>query len=654
MRPGKLIVNSGAGTINAANVTTNLGTILTTNATVTISNLTQGGTLTIGLRRAPQHFRDHWGLTNFGTINHPLARRCVAANKCRLESRCGMVITNKSGGTITGGGIIQNSSQVINLSGGTILATSTVVELQFTNASTAGNGGTIGAATGATLTFGTAGIGSAIITNFGTINLTGGTLNSGDISNLTSGFLGGTGTINAQVINQGRVNLAATINSNFLQSAGSFTVNGSGTITGTTTINGGTLDLAGGQLTNGLLVIGLGGTLTNGVQNATLNGGITNAGLVNLFRDTYINGPLTNTGTWIQRGAISNNVVNSGTMTLLTNSINLRVTGSIVNSGSLTFDTNGVIYVSGVVSNSGSFSFGDVISNNLVNTAGSITLNGAGTVTGNTIVNGGTLNLNGKHLTNALLLVNGTGVVTNGVAGATVNGGVSNANVMAFTANTFLNGPVTNTGAFFMMGTISNSLANSGTVILNGDSVVTGGTVINGGSFNLNGNDISGGQVVVGAGGLLTNSVAGGSVSSGLTNGGTVFVSQNTFFNGVVTNTGDFSWLGAISNNYVQTAGTNTLNGAATITQNATVDGGIFNLNGQTYSNNLMIVDGGAGVLTNAIAGATFNGGLSNAATVGVTANTFFNGPVTNVGAFFFQARHQQQLSSIRATAPSR
>ena len=290
-----------------------------------------------------------------------------------------------------------------------------------------------------------------------------------------------------------------------------------------------------------------------GVQNATLNGGITNAGLVNLFRDTYINGPLTNTGTWIQRGAISNNVVNSGTMTLLTNSINLRVTGSIVNSGSLTFDTNGVIFVSGVVSNSGSFSFGDVISNNLVNTAGTITLNGTGTVTGNTIINGGTLNLNGKSLTNALLVVNGTGVVTNSVAGATVNGGVNNAGVMAFTANTFFNGLVTNTGAFF--------------------------------------------------------------------------------------------WQDAISNNYVQTAGTNTLNGAATITQNATVNGGIFNLNGKTYSNNLMVVNG-TGVLTNALAGATFNGGLSNAATVGVTANTFFNGPVTNTGTFAFMGAVSNTLAN--------
>ncbi len=153
----------------------------TTNATVTISNLTQGGTLTIGFRAAALNISGPLGLTNFGTIN--LVGAAGAGNNAVLNLGS-MVITNKSGGTITGGGIIQNSSQVINLSGGTILATSTVVELQFTNASTVGNGGTIGAATGATLTFGTAGIGTAIITNFGTINLTGGTLNSGDISNL--------------------------------------------------------------------------------------------------------------------------------------------------------------------------------------------------------------------------------------------------------------------------------------------------------------------------------------------------------------------------------------------------------------------------------------------------------------------------------------
>jgi hypothetical protein len=63
---GKFVINSGAGTINAANVF-NLGTILTTNATVTVSNLTQGGTLTIG-SGGTLNISGPLGLTNFGTI----------------------------------------------------------------------------------------------------------------------------------------------------------------------------------------------------------------------------------------------------------------------------------------------------------------------------------------------------------------------------------------------------------------------------------------------------------------------------------------------------------------------------------------------------------------------------------------------------------
>ena len=89
--------------------------------------------------------------------------------------------------------------------------------------------------------------------------------------------------------------------------------------------------------------------------------------------DVYVNGAVTNTGTWIQRGAISNSVMNSGTMLVLSNNIAARITGSVVNSGSLTF-TNA--YASGVVTNSGSFSFSGAISNTLrSDPGGSITLN---------------------------------------------------------------------------------------------------------------------------------------------------------------------------------------------------------------------------------------------------------------------------------------
>jgi len=128
--------------------------------------------------------------------------------------------------------------------------------------------------------------------------------------------------------------------------------------------------------------------------------------------------------------------------------------------------------------------------------------------------------------------------------------------------------------------------------------------------------------MIVGGSAVLTNAIGGATFNGGLSNAATVSLTGDTFFKGAVTNTGAFYWQGAISNNYVQTAGTTFLNDNATITQNATITGGAFNLNGQTYSNRSMIVSG-TGILTNAVAGATFNGGVSNAAMVAVTANTF-------------------------------
>ena len=74
----------------------------------------------------------------------------------------------------------------------------------------------------------------------------------------------------------------------------------------------------------------------------------------------------------------------------------------------------------------------------------------------------------------------------------------------------------------------------------------------------------------------LTNAVAGGSVSSGLTNAGTVFVSATTFLTGPVTNTGAMFFQGAISNNLVN-SGSITLN-------NAGADGGSINVRTSGFS----------------------------------------------------------------------
>ena len=147
----EFVIASDDSTLSAASVV-NRGTILTTNATLLVSNLVvQAGTVTIG-NGGTLMLVGPGALTNFGTIN------LVGTSGNNAVLNLGTAaLTNLSGGTITGGGIIQNASQVVNLLGGTFLATSTVVELQFTNANTVGNAGTIGAATGATLTFGAAG-----------------------------------------------------------------------------------------------------------------------------------------------------------------------------------------------------------------------------------------------------------------------------------------------------------------------------------------------------------------------------------------------------------------------------------------------------------------------------------------------------------------
>ncbi|HTS16529.1 MAG TPA: autotransporter-associated beta strand repeat-containing protein [Verrucomicrobiae bacterium] len=744
---GATIANSGAGSLNAGAVF-NLGTILATNATFTISNLVaQGGTVTIGAG-GTLTLPGASSLTNFGTIN----LQGAAGNNAVLNLG-GAVLTNQSGGTITGGGVIQNAGQVVNLLGGSILATSTVVELQFTNANTFGNAGTIGATAGATLTFGSAGVGSAIITNSGTINLARGTLRSGNITNLASGFLGGTGVVTAVVINQGRMNFSGTI-SNGLQNSGSFTLNDDTTVTSNIMVNaGGVLDLVGNNLTNKTdLVINSGGVLTNGGAanaGATVIGGVTNGGTIFVTGNTFFDGAVTNTGGFFFQGTVSNNLVNSanGTITLnntatitQTASINsgtLNLNGQTMNNGLLLVSGSGVLtngvagatvnggvsnanviavtantFFKGPVTNTGAFYFEGAISNNLVN-SGSLDLNGAATITG-AAVNNGTFNVDGQTLTviptwansgtillaggtvaggtltnasgavmngagnvSAFLVNNGLVVVTNGTmtlstglqqnglinvadgtapgtlsvtpawanngtlsvaAGGAVNGG-NLTNLASATVTNFgsINTLLVNQGRVVLGGLVSNFQQTSGTNIVSGRGTVTGTATVTGGLFDLNGGIYSNGLMILGGSGVLTSSAANATFNGGLSNGGTAYFAQNVYFNGTVTNTGAFLWEGAISNNFVNAGnGTVTLNNSATVTRTATINGGVFNLNGQAYSNGLMVL-GGAGVLTNAIAGATFSGGLSNDATVAVTANTFFNGPVTNTGAVFFQ-----------------
>ncbi|HXI84385.1 MAG TPA: autotransporter-associated beta strand repeat-containing protein [Verrucomicrobiae bacterium] len=588
----------GFGTLS--NLLVNSGTLTVTNGTLNVTTApVQNGIVNLE-SLATLNVVPAW--SNTGTVN------------LRGGTLAGGNVTNAASGTMAGFGTLSNLAQnlgVLTASNGTL----TVSGLPVQN-------GTVGAANNGILNYLQDWTNSGTLTNAAT-----GTVIGGSITNAAAGTIKGGGFINPLLVNQGRMDFGGTVSNNFIQTAGSFTVSGSATITGNATISGGAVNLVGNKLTAGQFVVTGSGLLTNSVTGATLNGGITNAGTVSFFSDVFVNGPVTNTGTWFQKGVISNDVVNSGTFSLFKNSVNPLITGGILNSGSLIFDNNNSPTVNGSITNTGSVAFNAVVGGNYVQTAGSLTINqsaGNAVVKGTASISGGTFDLNGKTYSNGLMVVSGLGVLTNSVAGATFSGGLSNANVVAVTADTFFNGPITNTGSFFLQGAISNSFVNSGTVKLNNDATITGVASITAGLFNLNGMDLFNSAMSLTGGSVLTNTVAGASVNGGISNAATISVSTDTFFKGTVTNTGAFFFQGAISNNLVS-SGTVFLNNNATITGTASITAGTFDLNGRILTNALMVVSG-SGVLTNSVAGATLRGSAN-------LQNAFLSGStVTNAG----------------------
>ncbi len=583
---GELMANSGAGTINAAGVF-NLGTILATNGTFSVSNfVAQGGTVTIGAG-GTLTLPGASALTNFGTIN----LQGAAGNNAILNLG-GASLTNKSGGTITGGGIIQNASQVVNLLGGSILATSTVVELQFTNANTFGNAGTIGASAGATLTFGAAGVGSALITNFGTINLSGGTLNSGNITNLANGFVGGSGTITAPVINNGTLNA-----------------------------NGGTLTLVVAPSQLGTFVVANGGTLN--VQQAWQN-----SGLLSMSGGTAIGSTITNVANVSGFGTITPEVLNNSGATITASGGTLTLAVAPSQLGTFVVANGGTLNVQQAWQNSGTINLsgGTAIGSGITNSS---IISGFGTITPQ-LVNSGSINVNGGTLS-LVVAPTQTGTITVN-AGATLNA-----------LQTWVN-----SGTILMLGGVVTNAAITNANFISGYGTIDGSGVVNNGDIFANASSISGiGTQTVRLASFTNNNAATiGTASSNavlnilqagnvLINQGTVSLSGGTIlFNGgagTITNFNTIAGVGNVANFPIVNAGTlasfvaqapisglsnltatigvtnngllganNLINGAATLS--LTVSGGgsaIVNQGTVALQGGFLTVNGGAGVITN-------------------------------------------------------
>lgn len=315
-------------------------------------------------------------------------------------------------------------------------------------------------------------------TNNGVLNLAGNaTLLGGTLTNQANGTITGSGFIKTSLVNQGRVDFGGVVSNNLLQTAGTFTLSAAATITGTTTINGGTLTLFAHRLTSPQFIIGASGNVFSPAtgapaahRGATLNGAVTNAGSVFFGRDAYVTGLLVNSGHWTQAGGVSNDVVNTGTMTFQRDNVALHITGGIINSGVLTFDADDPVTVGGSVTNSGTFAFHGSIAGSLVQNSGQFT--GSGTIAGAlvntsgstiTISGGGSLALTASpHQTGAVKILGHLSVVpawTNSAPGT-----------IELLGGKLTGGTLANLGTLTGSGTISAAVVNNPTGLIRVDS----------------------------------------------------------------------------------------------------------------------------------------------------------------------------------------
>ena len=287
---------------------------------------------------------------------------------------------------------------------------------------------------------------------------------------------------------------------------------------------------------------------------------------------------------------VSNGVLNTGKIDLLNlgalnvvqdwtnNSVLNIAAGGALTGGTLTNLANGTItgsgFIKNLVVNQARMDFGGTVSNNFLQTDGSFTLSGNGTITGSANINGGTLDLLGNRLADGLLAISGTGVLTSAVAGATVGGGLSNAAMVAVTADTFFTGATTNTGSFYFRGTISNNLVNSGIVKLNNDATVTGTASITGGTFDFSGRSYSNGLMVVSGIGVVTNSVAGANFNGDLN------LLNRVLTGATVTNRGAISGTGTIAGSIINLSTFTASSGGTLTITTAPVQNGNVNVSG--------------------------------------------------------------------------
>jgi autotransporter-associated beta strand protein/T5SS/PEP-CTERM-associated repeat protein len=419
----------------------------------------------------------------------------------------------------------------------------------------------------------------------GTLNLSGGFLRSGQ---------GYSSSIGNNAGSKGAVNVSsgtwfAPINNTlYLGSDGS-----------------GTLDMSGGSVTFGSIVIGrnAGSSGTAAVASGTLaSAGNLSVGQSGTGMLTMSGGLVVVVGTLSQGSAGTINLNAGGTLQIGTGTNSgalLGGAGVLTNNGTLIFNRSDASTYSGVLSGSGAvvkqgggnltLSGSSSYSGGTTLTGGTITVGNANALgTGNLAANGGTLDLQGTSVAVATLSGSSGAIITSSTAGlVTLTGSSASDSIFAGSIQK---------GS----GTVSLVKQGAGTLTLSGTNSYTGGTTLTAGTITVgNANALGTGNLAVNGGtlNLFGNSVAVATLSG---SSGAIITSSKA---AAVTLTGssasDSTFAGTIENGsgtvslVKQGAGTLTLSGSNSYTGDTTLTAGKLLVNGSLSNSAVTVGNGG-------------------------------------------------------------
>ncbi|MCC5975173.1 MAG: hypothetical protein JJT81_14125 [Rubellimicrobium sp.] len=525
-----------------------------------------------------------------------------------------------------------------------------------------------------------------ILNNGGQVTILSGRLLDGDLSNQS-----------------GQTTNAGTIGGTLDVTGGIFIQQGGGTVEGAATLSGGILDANGGAFRSGILASG-GELNINGNTTAEVTGAGADIAIgagARLLGDVRISGgTLTNDGIVIgATGATGGVVTNrhildgpltiSGPSTVVNNEDGGLVVGQTLLNGGI-LNGNGGVFEGGVIAQAGLFAVnGTVRAPNVTNTGAVVSVAAGGTlqasvlnrsgtmliagtvagpvvVSGGDVVSGGTiqgrLDIDGGTMTTIGGVIDGRTTLADGLliagggsflGGILAEGGqldivgdtladVDNLGAaMNIAGGATLDGDVTNAAALALLGDMTGSLDNSGTVLAAGG---IGGDVVNTGFLAVTGDSAIGGQLSNAADGIFTTD--GGDMTVGsFENAGRMNVAEGDTLSvlgtGVNLSGGVFDVGGralVAPTPAVTPAGTGTLGGNFVNSGGATVrifEGGSLATSG-TFLNEEGAVLVTSGVLTGDVVNdgrilatdAAFDGGLfvNNAGLTGEGSLTFGDG----------------------------